>query len=1176
MFWQLASFEFKYQTRQPGFWVIGIIFFLLAFGGMAAENVTIGGGGAENFNAPYQIMQSHLVMSIFGMFMVTAFVGNIVLRDFDHKMAEIIFSTRITKQSYLFGRFVGAFTVTVLAFSFVTLGLLVGSLMPWLDPERIGPVGMGNFIFSLFVLSAPTLFFMSTLFLTVSAVTRSLMKTYASVVAFFVLYMFSSRLLNDPENLVIGSLLDPFGFTAFGEATRYWTVFERNEMLIPLEGLFLQNRLLWLGIGFAFLGLAYALFSFDIVGKSKKKKRVEKSPAQKAVDSSPALTRPTVTQSFGGGAAITQFFMRMRFEAMSVVRTIPFVVLMVMAVANTVGGLISRNNLYGTDLLPVTRSMINMINGTFSWVVFIIVIYYGAELVWREKQAKIHEIVEATPMPSWVLVVSKQLALLLIVVSMFAVSVLTAMSFQMISGYTNFELGLYAERLFYFQGYNMWLVGVLCIFVQVASNNKYLGMLIMIGYLISTMVLYNLGFEHNLYNYAGRPGAPLSDMNSADHFMQIARWFDLYWGFFALILMVLAFLMWNRGVIVGAKQRFHQMKVAAGPISLSFLMVALGGMASTGSYIFYNTNVVNEYKTQDDQIAFQVVYEQKYRQYENQPQPRIVDVKTDVDIYPNQRRYDMRGTYVIENKTDEPLTEVHVVFNPDAKVHSITLTGASIAWQDEEYDYYTFAMNQPMQPGEQQALGFVTSMENDGFRNSGNRSSVLYNGTFFNNTEAAPGLGFNRQLMISDRNERRKQGLDPIDRMPSIDDPVERYNSYIRPDSDWISFETTVSTIPSQIAIAPGYLEREWQENDRRYFHYKMDAPIQNFYSYLSADYAVARDQWNDVDLAVYYHGPHNYNVDRMLSGIKASLDYFCTNFSPYQYRQVRILEFPAYESFAQAFPNTIPYSEAIGFVADIKEDDIDYVFYVTAHELAHQWWAHQVMGANTQGGTVVVETLAQYSALMVMEEKYGPQVMRRFLKYELDNYLRSRGGEAVDELPLELVENQAYIHYRKGSVVMYALKDYLGEDAVNRALQKLIANHAYKSDPYAQSRDLIRYLREEADSDFEQQLITDLMEKIVLMDLKVTNAESQPNDAGGYDVTLTIDAKKFMADGKGRETEEPMDMMIDVGLFSKDPNDTKPGEDVELYLAKHQIKTGENVITLTILCRFMRALILM
>lgn len=117
----------------------------------------------------------------------------------------------------------------------------------------------------------------------------------------------------------------------------------------------------------------------------------------------------------------------------------------------------------------------------------------------------------------------------------------------------------------------------------------------------------------------------------------------------------------------------------------------------------------------------------------------------------------------------------------------------------------------------------------------------------------------------------------------------------------------------------------------------------------------------------------------------------------------MRIIEFPGYSSFAQSFANTIPYSESIGFIADLRDkDDVDYVFYVTAHEVAHQ-----VIGANMQGATVLSESLSQYSALMVMEKVYGRGHMRQFLKDEVDKYLSGRGGEDVEELSLYRVENQ-------------------------------------------------------------------------------------------------------------------------------------------------------------------------
>jgi ABC-2 type transport system permease protein len=190
---------------------------------------------------------------------------------------------------------------------------------------------------------------------------------------------------------------------------------------------------------------------------------------------------------------------------------------------------------------------------------------------------------------------------------------------------------------------------------------------------------------------------------------------------------------------------------------------------------------------------------------------------------------------------------------------------------------------------------------------------------------------------------------------------------------------------------------------------------------------------------------------------------------------------------------------------------------------------------------------------------------MRRFLKYELDSYLRNRGSERIAEMPLIRVENQAYIHYRKGSLVMYALKDYMGEDAVNRALRKLIDNHAYQYAPYTTSVDLIRYLREEAATQEQQDLITDLFERIVLFDLKVEETTITETEDGSFEVEIKIAAKKFEADGDGLETEVALDLSIDIGAFDKNPDETKPGEEPEIYLQKHRITEQETVITLVL-----------
>jgi aminopeptidase N len=424
--------------------------------------------------------------------------------------------------------------------------------------------------------------------------------------------------------------------------------------------------------------------------------------------------------------------------------------------------------------------------------------------------------------------------------------------------------------------------------------------------------------------------------------------------------------------------------------------------------------------------------------------------------------------------------------------------------------------------------------------------------------------GYSRGAELDDNSVRRRYGLDPIERYPKLGDPeylgVNQFQVAER-----TAFRTTIGTSADQIAVAPGYLQREWRQGDRRYFEYEMDEKIWPFASFSSARYEVAEDQWGDVKLEVYYHPQHGYNIDSMMESTKKSLDYFTSEFSPYQYRQFRILEFPAYQRFAQSFPNTIPYSEAIGFIADLRDEkDIDYVFYVTAHEMAHQWWGHQVVGANMQGMTVMVETLAQYSALMVMEREFGKPMMRRFLKYELDNYLQGRGGELIEELPLYLVENQPYIHYRKGSLVMYALRDAIGEDQVNLALRRFIEQWGYSEGRFPTAADLVDEFRAVAGEEY-QQLITDLFERIILFDLQVTDA-SVEEVTGGYEVTMTIEAAKYAADGAGAEEEVPLSSQLEIGVFG--PRSEDLGDDdlpEPLLLERVLITSGEQTLKFTV-----------
>jgi len=357
--------------------------------------------------------------------------------------------------------------------------------------------------------------------------------------------------------------------------------------------------------------------------------------------------------------------------------------------------------------------------------------------------------------------------------------------------------------------------------------------------------------------------------------------------------------------------------------------------------------------------------------------------------------------------------------------------------------------------------------------------------------------------------------------------------------------------------VAPGTLEREWTEGGRRYFHYVEDRPIFNFVAFLSGRYAVQRDSWNGVALEIAHHPEHTYDLPSMFRGMKDGLDYCSKNFGPYQHRVLRIVEFPGYSTFAQSFSSTIPFSESVGFIAEVQKDRpdaIDYPLYVTAHEVAHHWWGHQVLSADSQGMTSLVETLAQYSALMVMKHAYGEQAMRRFLRYQLDQYLSGRSSERKKELPLIRVEDQPYIHYAKGSLAMYGLQDLIGEDAVNQALRELVQQYGDRGAPYPTARVLVAALRRHTPEQF-QYYLTDQFEEITLYENRVTSATARRRSDGRYDVTLELTTHKLRSDAMGAEHEVPMNDWLPVGAVDAAGN--------AVALEKRKIDAATSKVTL-------------
>jgi hypothetical protein len=1174
MFWEFFFFEIKFRLKSLSTYVYFFLWCLVNFLFVAAEDFGPIGNGKVLLNGPYAISFFNVVDGIYGIIIIAAIFGTSILRDFQRDTYQLIFTKPISKFAYLGGRWAGSFVATVAAYTGIPVGIFLGTLAPWADHSRIVSGHLWWYVQPFLSITVVQIFFLGSLFFCVAALTRKIFIVYLQGVALFMIYIIGLTVFQATRSLehFWSAILDPVGILLSDSVTRYWTVAEKNTLLFPWSGVFLINRLLWGGIGVAALGLVWVLFPMSVEaltakasGKRAAGRKLTEDDDIRPVRSLVAAKLPSVKQVFGSGTTWAQLLSLTRIRISYILHEIPFWAIAVLLIAFAINNGYYAGKVGGENVWPVTYLMVQAVEGSATLFFYIVATLYAAELIWRDRDTRFDGIHDSLPMRDSVDWFSKLLALCFVEVALLFLTMICGVFMQTIAGYYHYELGQYFQELFIVTFPQVLVFALMAMFVQTVVSNKFIGHGIIIGVFVLEPILFRYGFENTLYLPAQVPPYIYSDMNGYGHFVPAMFWSITYWLAITALLGVISIALARRGSDDSWSARFRlagQRMPRLLPASIVFLCIAAG----SGTWYFWNSHVLNEFQTAKMRRDIQAEYERSFKKYEKLAQPKIIDVDTHIDIYPERRSFEGTGYFVLQNKTAEPIAQIHIT-NSQQSVKEIRFDRAFHKVSESPRGLYTiYALEQPLQPGETTKMNFRVGYESHGFKDGNERAEFAYNGTFFDRGYF-PGIGYDRNVELDDPLRRKEEKLPPLEEMAPRGDSYYQTVNLFGNQADWISYHTVVSTSADQIAISPGYLNKSWDENGRHYFEYSMGSTkIADFFSYLSGRYAVKRDQWKNVNLEIYYLPGHEFDLDDMLASAKAGLAYYEKNFSPYQFQQFRIMEFPRYRQFAQSFPNTVPYSEAIGFIGRVTNpDDIDFTYFVTAHELAHQWWAHQLIGGQVVGSNMMSETLAEYSALEVMEKKYGPDNMHKFLKHELDRYLRGRSGEIRKEPPLALVQREPYVWYQKGGLVMYTLANYIGEDRVNTALRKFLQEYGYanandsRSGAYPDTRQLVAALREQTPPEM-QYLITDMFESIVLYDNKILSATVTPSGDKQFKVTMTVQARKAKSDGNGNETQMPLDDYVDIGVFTGKKDHEQP-----LYLKKEKLTQEKQTFSVVV-----------
>ncbi len=1172
MFSQVFWFDFKCNLKRPSTWLFFSAFFLVSVVYIAVEGgliLDVEAGAISYFNSAKgcaSILNSIINNSLLGTIVLISIIAPAIQKDFQYNSHRIYFTKPISKFGYIMGRFMSAFLTALLVLTGSVIAFILMCNLPVYAKGRVGSYDLWNYLQGFVYLIIPNTFFVGVLFFSIVTYTRNMMSAYIASVVLLMLLNNASLLPIDIDNSLIVSLIDPYGNAALTEMTRYWSPEDTNKLGIPFTGYLLYNRIFWMTISSLLFSLTYSRFSFQQYASTFSLFKKRKTDCAEGNATTTIMHLPKATSIFDIALSIKLWASLTKLEFKNLVKSPYFIVILLLPTCHIFFSYDIAET-FGKHSLPTSFRMVDIIlTFAFFFGDFIIVFYSGA-LVWRERDSKMDEIISATPIRTWVLLFSKITSLVCMYASILFYCVLFCIIIQLGNGFTDIQPMVYLQSLFGYNLVNMIILICFTVSVQVLVNNRYLGYLVCVTIMLLLPLAYRgLGIDNQLIRF-NSSGAflPYSDMNGFGHRFFSFIIYKFYWLAFISLLLITANLMWGRGKEHVLKNRLIFAKNSIRKIHFVGYILGLICMILFGSFIYYNTRVLNKFYTareNDEQVAN---FEKKYKKYSELPKLKIVEVNVQLAIYPETRSIVVNGTYWIKNKGTKNVDSLFFRYNENYRNYKIQVFNNSFTeiLSDSLSGVKLLKFGKPIIAGDSLQMKFSYEDAPRGFKQGGAQTSVVGNGTYLTSKQLFPNISYDESWELTDSVKRFKFDLEPKGRMHNLKDTSFLKVNYVSPDADWIRYECTISTSADQTAISSGNLVKKWTENNRNYFHYKMDMPAQMYLCFQSGRYEVKTSKWKDVDIEIYYDKHHAYNIGTMINGVKKSLDYYSNNFSPYQFKQLRIVEFPRYMDIAQGFANTITFSEGRDFIAAPtfgNKNPVD-CFFTTAHEMAHQWWGHQVVGANVEGSGLIGESFAEYSALRVMEKEFGEKIIHRYLKYELDEYLLGRAQAESSEDPLLNCQGQPYIYYNKAATILYSISDLIGEQPMNNVLKAYVTKTAFQQAPYTTSLDFETMLKA-ATPDSLKYAIVDGFEKITLYENRTKDVSFVKLPSGKYKVSIIIDAMKLYADGKGKTTLANMNDYIDIGIFGKGTTDKDP---IELYNGKHKIKSGLNTFEIIV-----------
>ena len=1033
------------------------IFLILFFGFIVGSKFNLNVGKGLYMNSAFNIGYLQGLLSLGLIFLSSFFAIKALFKDWDSGFDTILYTLPISKKNYLGDRFIFLFFNSFGSFVILMVGFAIGQSLR--TEITINPhFNILHYLYPLLIFGFQNSLFICCILFFISYATRNKLIVVVAGLMLYVCYMVIMIYANSPfmsgstpqslELEKIAALIDPFGLSAYFTEAKKLSVTEKNYQIIPLEGYLLANRILYLTISAILLFLTFKVFNFTSIPKIKRPKPniFNSNSSPKLDDFLPAelnFEDNQALRSIKSFVKIDLIYISKGIAWISVCMLILFFVGMEMYAEIEKG--IRLPQKYASSGL-----MAESIIENFQFIGMLFVVYFSNDLFWRSHASKFF-MIEKTCFYSKFKTLSHffSISILLIIISLLLI--VQGILFQISYDYPYFDWKAYSG-IFLFNTIPLILFSAFILLLNSLVKNRYIALGLSILALISwSGPLSKKIFPNPIFQFFSSYQGVYSDFNG----------FGYYPESFTLRLI---FGMSIIGILWLIYQFVISRKLEIFKVGISLLLLTsaiISGIKYLKSYVPKNENL---------EIINAANYEKQYKsKYKELPQPTITNLKTEINLFPESHRYDIKGEYTLENKSAKPISAILVNFSNQHKIEkAIWISKNEII--NLKKNQTEIKLKKPLLPGESAKFNFLLEYKSYAINGHESFNSIIENGSFLRISRYYPIFGYQKDMELENEQIRKQLNLPTRDKIKSPDAPAVHTE-------DFLNLDMQISTSANQTAIGTGDLINSWKQKNRNFYTYKANQ-IPFRFAVSSANYQIKSFVHRGIKILIYFHPKHFQNVANIMASTVSSLDYCIDNFGPYPFKSIQLAEISSFtKGFAgTAYPANIFMPENMIFHANLtKNNEQDVINEITAHELSHLWWGNsQIDPDNREGQTMLTESLAMYTEMMIYKKQYGEDLMKKRLQIHKQIFESEKGY--AENQPLFKVHNEnTHISYSLGAMAMVKLSEILTEKKVNLALSNFLKNNNYPKKP--SSLDLIEeFLKVSPNRETDDKIINLLM----------------------------------------------------------------------------------------------------